>query len=122
MRLRRNADFQFVYRRGKSTPSSKMVLLVAHRRGISKVGFSCGKKVGNSVVRNRVKRYMKEAYRLMARDIKDGYRLVFIARKPMEQADFRRTYDTMQGLLKKRGVLKDNLNELKRILIGGGRV
>ena len=45
---------------------------------------------------------------MMARDIKDGYRLVFIARKPMEQADFRRTYDTMQGLLKRSGVLKDN--------------
>lgn len=83
-----------------------MVLLVAHRRGMSKVGFSCGKKVGNSVVRNRVKRYMKEAYRLMAKDVADGYRLVFIARKPMEHMDFHKTYRGMRALMKKSGVFE----------------
>ena len=62
--LKRNKQFRQVYRKGKSVACRELVLIYAKNRSdMVHVGFSVGKKLGNSVVRNRVKRRLREAFR-----------------------------------------------------------
>ena len=63
--LRKNSEFQQVYRRGTSLANRYLVMYVKDNGlEINRVGISVRKKVGNSVVRHRVKRLIRESYRL----------------------------------------------------------
>ena len=63
--LKKNRDFQNVYKKGTSFANRYLVMYVMDNGlEINRVGISVSKKVGNSVVRHRVKRLIKEAYRL----------------------------------------------------------
>ena len=106
--LKKNRDFQYIYRRGKAKGSKSMLLLfIAQRTGPVAVGFCVSKKIGNSVVRNRVKRRMKEAFRPEIEKLRPGSRMVFIARPPLAEAEFEQIRKTMQYLLKKSGMFKE---------------
>lgn len=108
MRLRRSSEFQYVFRRGRSVANGQMVLLVAKCRGPARAGFSVGKKVGNSVMRSRVKRWMRESYRQLAPGVRPKVQLVFVARAQSAQSSFHAIYAGMQSLLKRGGCLKEN--------------
>ena len=108
--LKKNRDFQYVYRRGKAKGSKSMLLLfITPRTETIAVGFCVSKKVGNSVVRNRVKRRMKEAFRQEIEKLKPGCRLVFIARPLLSGATFAEIQKTMQYLLRKSGLYKEEV-------------
>ena len=70
----------------------------------SRVGFSVGKHVGNAVVRNRVKRRLREVVRQV--DLQEGWDLVFIARGPVAQEDFRQVQRAAHELLRRAGILQ----------------
>jgi len=76
--LGRNKQHQYVYRRGKSYPGKQLVLVYLRAREL-KAAFSVSTKVGNAVVRNRVRRYMREDFRLLLPNLKSG-KYIFIAR------------------------------------------
>lgn len=79
--LRRPADFQAVYDRRRSAADGTLVLY-AKENGLphSRVGLSVSRKFGSAVVRNRIRRLMREAYRLAKADLPSGYDLVLIPR------------------------------------------
>lgn len=87
--------------------NGQMVLLASPCRGRSRAGFSVGKKVGNSVTRSKVKRWMRESYRLLAPMVRPKVQLVFVARTQSAQASFSVIYDGMYHLLKRSGCLKE---------------
>ena len=63
--LKKNDDFRLVYRSGKSCANRYLVMYAKpNDLGTSRIGISVSKKVGNSVVRHRIKRLVKESYRL----------------------------------------------------------
>jgi ribonuclease P protein component len=83
-RLRRNKSFQAVYRSGKSYANRQLVLYVLPQHGRERrVGFAAGKRLGDAVVRNRVKRLLREAYRHQQHKLKDGIDLIIVGRQAL---------------------------------------
>ena len=80
-KLGKNPEFQKVYKQGRSKANKYLVMYVkTGESGPSRYGFSVSKKVGNSVVRHRVTRLIREAYRLNRANIDVGYDIVIVAR------------------------------------------
>ncbi|MBC8014125.1 MAG: ribonuclease P protein component [Sporomusaceae bacterium] len=86
--LHQNKKFQAVYRSGKSYANRMVVLYVLPNHGnIRRVGFAAGKKLGGAVVRNRVKRLLRESYRLNQSQLISGVDLVLVGRQAAIKAD-----------------------------------
>ncbi|MCX7779373.1 MAG: ribonuclease P protein component [Negativicutes bacterium] len=95
--LRQNRQFQAVYKSGKSYANRFLVLYVLPRPSAKRqVGFAVGKRLGGAVVRNRVKRLLREAFRLNQHRFKSGMDLVLIARQPVLHLEFA---DVVKALL-----------------------
>ena len=74
--LKKNEDFRKVYRNGKSFGNRQLVLYVLENSvGKNRLGISVSRKVGNSVVRHRLKRLVREAYLLQEEYFHIGYDL-----------------------------------------------
>ena len=72
-----NSEFQAIYKNGKSYANKYLVMYVSENPdGKSKLGISVSKKVGNSVVRHRLARLIREVYRLNKEKFKDGLNIV----------------------------------------------
>lgn len=88
-RVRDNARFQEIRRRGKSYSDRYLVLCVLpNDLPYSRFGFSVSSRIGNAVERNRIKRRLREAMRLRQDAVEPGWDLVFIARKPVRDANY----------------------------------
>ena len=79
--LKKNHQFQFVYKNGKSY-SNKYLVMIIKENGTdrNRIGISVSKKVGNSVVRHRVTRLIRESYRLHESVFNSGLDIVVVAR------------------------------------------
>ena len=93
-RLSRSQDFDRVYRSGRSVANRYLVLYYFQRPEAGpggspiaspRVGFSVSKRLGPAVERNRLKRALREAYRLSERRVRADADLVFIARTPLAE-------------------------------------
>ena len=79
--LKKNQDFQKVYRNGTSKGNRYLVMYVLKNQYMkNRLGISVSKKVGNSVVRHRLTRLIRESYRLSETRFHSGYDIVVIAR------------------------------------------
>ena len=79
--LKKNVDFQKVYKKGKSYTNRYLTMLVIKNDlNRNRIGISVSKKVGNSIVRHRITRLIRESYRLNEEDFKCGFDLVIVAR------------------------------------------
>ena len=105
-RLRRPAEFQRV-RAGKRSWGHKLLVLYAAPNDgrPTRVGISVGKHVGNAVVRNTIKRRVREAVRPRHAELQSGHDLVFIARAPSARAAWPVLRDAVEDLLRRARVL-----------------
>ena len=106
--LRDNREFNEVYSKGKSYVNRNLVIHVLHgERYNGKVGFAAGKKLGNAVVRNRVKRLLREAYRLCKKNLRSDCALVILGRKNLVDAKVDVAIESFIDICKKAKLFKD---------------
>ena len=75
--IKKNSEFQNVYKRGKSFANKHLVMYVnKNDKHVSRIGISVSKKVGNSVVRHRLTRLLRECFRLNEKNITSGLDIV----------------------------------------------
>ncbi|MDR3239857.1 MAG: ribonuclease P protein component [Clostridiales bacterium] len=104
--LKKNADFKMVYSQGQSAASRALVLYaLRNASGVNRLGISVSKKVGGSVIRSRVRRLIRESYRLGEGMVVCGYDLVFIAKNSARDASFQTIQASVRHLLVKQGVM-----------------
>lgn len=98
--------FRRAYAKGKSAATPTLVLY-ARPNGLScnRLGLTVGTKVGKAVTRNRVRRRLRESYRLREGSVKTGYDLVVVARTAAAEARFRELDRHLASLLKRLGLL-----------------
>jgi len=79
--LKKNSDFKEVYCTGKSYANKYLVMYIRNNDlNVNRLGISVSKKVGNSVIRHRITRLIREGYRLSEDKIKIGYDIIVVAR------------------------------------------
>ena len=106
-RLKQRAEFLRVAAKGHKAPTHGVVLQALARgdAGPARLGFTVTKKVGNAVIRNRTRRRLKEAARLLLRESPvAGYDLVLIGRDHTRGRPFAELRDDIARALKKAGV------------------
>ncbi len=104
--LKRNADFQNVYKNGKSYANRYLVMYVLENQtSRNRLGISVSKKVGNSIVRHRVTRLIRESYRLQEDMFNSGLDMVVIARKSAKDTTCQDIESALRHLGKLHGIL-----------------
>ena len=105
--IKKNSEFQKVYKTGKSY-ANKLLVMYVKRVDDGKeprIGISVSKKVGNSIVRHRVTRLIRESYRLQEDMFNSGLDMVVIARKSAKDKTCQDIGSALQHLGKLHGIL-----------------
>lgn len=88
--IKKNSDFQMVYQTGKSYANRQLVMYVRRREDEDiRIGISVSRKVGNSVVRHRVARLVRESFRLNRDALRAGSDIVVVARAAAKESDYK---------------------------------
>ncbi|EKC70612.1 Riibonuclease P [human gut metagenome] len=87
--IKQNYEFRRLYSKGKSCANAYLVVYCRkNRAGRSRIGYTVSNKVGHAVVRNRIRRRLREIYCLHERQIARGYDLVVVSRVRARTADY----------------------------------
>lgn len=106
-RLRDNEDFQRAFQKGRSVANRQFVIYMLAKEGQEelRVGVSVSKKIGKAVVRNRVKRLIREGFRSLLPEINWKGDLIVIARKPLADLEYKEVVANLVHCLKKAKLL-----------------
>ena len=103
--IKKNDDFRACYMLGKSYANKYLVVYVM-KNGTdhNRIGISVSKKVGNSVVRHRIKRLVHESYRLHEQSFDSGSDIAVVGRRSADGASYYEIERALLFLLRKAGV------------------
>ena len=105
--LKQNHEFRRLYSKGKSAVSPTMVLYCRRNgRRESRLGLTTGTKLGHAVVRNKVRRRLREIYRLHEHELTPGYDIVVVARVKAVYAKYAQLEKSFLSLADKLGLRK----------------
>lgn len=97
--LKKTREFQKVYKRGKSFANKYLVMyILTNERTENRLGISVSKKVGNSVVRHRLTRLIRESYRLNKDLFIKGIDIVIVARTGAKDIDYSKVENALLHL------------------------
>lgn len=106
-KIRKNIEFLNVYRHGKSYANKYLVMYVlSNKFGENRFGITVSKKVGNSVVRHRITRLIRECIRLQESNILTEYDIVIVARKAAKDKKYQDIESAFLNLCKRQNILK----------------
>lgn len=104
-RLKSKKSFQLVYAKGRTVVDAMSVFYILPQEDDNvQIGLAVGKKLGCAVIRNRVKRLMREVFRIHQAELKKGYHIVWMARRKLTKADYK-TFERVFLRLAKRAAL-----------------
>lgn len=110
----KNREFQTVYENGVSFANRNLVMYVLpNHLTDNRIGISVSKKVGNSVVRHRVKRIIRESYRLNRDNVNNGLDIVVIARKEAKEKSYQELEQSMMHLYRLHRISTHISNKVK---------
>ena len=105
--LKKNYEFRYVYKNGKSYANKYLVMyVVENNTDRNRLGISVSKKVGNSVVRHRIARLIRESYRLHENIFNSGLDIVVIARNSASEISYEETESALLHLAKLHHIIK----------------
>ncbi|MGP4038973.1 ribonuclease P protein component [Gracilibacillus sp. D59] len=105
-RIKKNSEFQEVFKKGASFANRQLVIYYLQKdQQHYRVGLSVSKKIGNAVVRNQVKRYIRQAFLELDTNIKNEYDIIIIARQPTKEMDYHEIKKSVNHLLYKTKIL-----------------
>ncbi len=107
-KLKSKKSFQYVYGKGVTfvDPLSVFYILSGQEQEV-KLGLAVGKKLGCAVVRNRIKRMMREVFRMHQAELKGGYHIVWVARRKLTRADYKTFERAFLRLAKRAALLRE---------------
>lgn len=105
--LKLNHIFQRLYRTGGQANGYLVLYARRNRTAANRVGITVSKKLGKANVRNRVRRRLREVYRLNEDNFQPGWDIVVVARTRAIRAPFDTLVENYLALAKKAGILKD---------------
>lgn len=105
--LKKNKDFQVLYKKGKSYANKHLVMYVLENNTTrNRIGISASKKVGNSIVRHRLTRLVRESYRLNEENFKSGLDIVIIIRVAAKEKKYQDIESSLLHLGKIHNIVK----------------
>ncbi|MBD5500986.1 MAG: ribonuclease P protein component [Lachnospiraceae bacterium] len=105
--LKKNYEFQNVYKNGKSYANKYLVMyIVENNTDRNRIGISVSKKVGNSVVRHRITRLIRESYRLHENIFNSGLDIVVLARNSASSISYEKIESALLHLAKLHHIIK----------------
>lgn len=106
--LKKNSDFRRLYSKGKSAVNSYVVVYCRrNREQTNRLGYTVSKKLGHAVARNRIRRRLREIYRLNAHRLKTGYDIVVVARSRCVGAEYKKLEAGFMSACEKLGLLEE---------------
>ncbi len=89
-RVKKNKEIQEAFKKGKSFANRQFVVYSLEKPGQEhfRIGLSVSKKIGNAVMRNQIKRYIRQAFHEMENDLDNHFDYIIIARKPVADMGF----------------------------------
>jgi len=108
-----NRTFRALYRRGKTAARRTMAVYVCKNRlkTVNRLGLTVSVKLGGAVRRNRIRRRIKEAYRLSEGRLKSGYDVVIVARSAAHSAEFSRLTDDLLSIAAELSLLEERRDD-----------
>ena len=107
-KLKKRKQFNWTFKNGKSVHSKNLVLVFNESKGKDyKIGFSVTKKVGKAVVRNKVKRRLREIVTKLRFNIQNHHTLIFVAKPSIVDENFLDIQEELVLLLKKSNLFKE---------------
>ena len=107
--IKKNSEFQQVYRNGKSYANKLLIMYISRsERPDTRIGISVSKKVGNSVVRHHLVRLVRESFRLHKDEIETGLDIVVVARQMAKESDFKKIESAYLHLCGLHNILRES--------------
>ncbi|MDI9508306.1 MAG: ribonuclease P protein component [Clostridiales bacterium] len=114
--VKKNVDFRNIYNTGKSYANKNLVMYVKRNRtNENRIGISVSKKVGNSVIRHKITRLIRESYRLNECRVIEGLDIVVVARIGAKGKSYFEIESSLLHLLKLHGILVKQTSPNNRI-------
>lgn len=107
-RLKKRYQFNYVYKSGEHFSGEHMVLYVVSSKTKNiKVGLAVTKKIGHAVVRNRVRRQLREIIKKQVPSLKQSYNIIVVARENITEASFEKLTNEFSRLIKRANLINE---------------
>lgn len=111
-RVKKNEDFQKVFKKGKSFANRQFVVYCLPKEGQNefRIGLSVGKKIGKAVTRVQIKRYIRQVFLELKEEVRQDMDYVIIARVSAANLNYHETKKSLEHVLKIAKVIKRKKN------------